>query len=255
MSNEKQDAVGFGVDIGGSGIKGALVNLDTGEFIGERVKIKTPKKSTPDAVAEIVGEIVAQKEWDGPVGICMPSVIKNQVALSAANIDKSWIGTNAHDTFAAVLGDREIAVLNDADAAGLAEVDHGLPAAKEGSVIFLTIGTGIGSAFFIDGKLFPNTEIGHLIVGEDEAEHQASSAVKDREDLSFKKWSKRIDMVLHEYEKLFHPKLFIVGGGISRSHEKWVPRLTIETPVESAQLRNTAGIVGAAMAVNGHVAP
>ncbi|WP_018295668.1 polyphosphate--glucose phosphotransferase [Corynebacterium lubricantis] len=252
MSNEH---IGFGVDIGGSGIKGALVNLDSGDFVGERVKIKTPFPSTPEAVAAVVAEIVSQKEWDGPVGICMPSVIKDQIALSAANIDKSWIGTNARDVFAKALGDREISVLNDADAAGIAEVEHGIAEASEGPVIFLTIGTGIGSAFFIDGKLFPNTELGHMLVGKKEAEHQASSAVKDREELSFKKWSKRIDKVLLEYEKLFNPKLFIVGGGISRSHEKWVPRLTLETPVKSAKLRNTAGIVGAAMAVAGHVTP
>lgn len=252
MSEKKQ---GFGIDIGGSGIKGAHVDLGTGEFIGKRLKTKTPQPATPEAIADCVADIVHQKEWDGPVGICMPSVIRNQTALSAANIDKSWIGVNARELFSSRLEGREVTVLNDADAAGLAEVRHGLPESREGAVIFLTIGTGIGSAFFIDGQLFPNTEIGHLIVGKKEAEHQASSAVKDKEELSFKKWSKRIDTVLHEYEKLFNPSLFVVGGGISRDHEKWVPRLTIKTPVKPAQLLNTAGIVGAAMALDGSVAP
>ncbi|WP_257158357.1 polyphosphate--glucose phosphotransferase [Corynebacterium cystitidis] len=252
MSKNKH---GFGVDIGGSGIKGAVVDLYAGEFVGDRLKVKTPKPATPEAIADCVAEIVKQKDWDGPVGICMPSVIRQQTALSAANIDKSWIGTNAHELFSSRLDGREVTVLNDADAAGLAEIRHGLPEARNGAVIFLTIGTGIGSAFFIDGQLFPNTEIGHMQVGKKEAEHQASSAVKDDEGLSFKKWSQRIDTVLHEYEKLFNPSLFVVGGGISRDHAKWIPRLTVETPVKPAQLLNTAGIVGAAMAMDGNICP
>ncbi|WIM66755.1 ROK family protein [Corynebacterium breve] len=252
MSNE---SIGLGIDIGGSGVKGALVNLDTGEFVGDRIKIATPKPSTPEAVADVVADIVHQKEWNGPVGICMPSVIKNQTALSAANIDKSWIGVNVHDLFTKRLEGRKVAVLNDADSAGLAEVAYGHENARQGSVIFLTFGTGIGSAFFMNGTLFPNTELGHMLVGKQEAEHQASSAVKENEELGFKKWAKRVDTVLAEYEKLFSPSCFIVGGGISREHEKWVPRLTVETPVYPAELRNRAGIVGAAMAVDGDVTP
>lgn len=248
--------IGFGIDIGGSGIKGARVNLDDGEFVGERAKIATPKPATPDAVAETVAEILRQEEWDGPVGIALPSVVRDQVTLSAANIDPAWIGTDVHELFHRHLGeDREISVLNDADAAGLAEVSFGEPIASRGGVIFLTFGTGIGSAFLTDGHLFPNTEIGHLVIGKEEAEHQASSAVKDREDLGFKQWAKRVSKVLAEYERLFSPSAFIVGGGISREHERWVPHLTIDTPVIPAQLRNRAGIVGAAMAVSTHLAP
>lgn len=249
----------FGIDIGGSGIKGARVDLDTGEFIGDRLKIATPSPATPDAVAETVAEILRQAEWDGDVGITLPSVVKDQVALSAANIDKSWIGTNVDELFHNHLGGREISVLNDADAAGLAEAAFGDPRARQGAVIFLTFGTGIGSAFLLDGQLFPNTEIGHMLVEVkgtiDESEHLASSAVKEREDLSYKKWAKRVNTVLKQFEALFNPHLFIVGGGISRDHEKWLPLLELNTPVIPAELRNRAGIVGAAMAAAEHVAP
>ncbi|QGU07579.1 Polyphosphate glucokinase [Corynebacterium occultum] len=249
------DNIAFGIDIGGSGIKGAKVNLDTGEFIGDRIKIKTPKPATPDAVAETVLEILNQAEWEGPVGITLPSVVKGQIALSAANIDPSWIGTDVHNLFQRHLGGREVSVLNDADAAGLAEVAFGDKRAQQGPVIFLTFGTGIGSALLLDGELFPNTELGHLEVDGREAEHRASSAVKDRKRLSYKKWAKRVSKVMAEYERLFNPQLFIVGGGISREHEEWVPRLDLNTPVIPAELRNQAGIVGAAMAVAKHVAP
>lgn len=247
--------IAFGIDIGGSGIKGAKVDLDTGEFIGDRIKIKTPRPATPDAVAETVLEILNEAEWDGPVGITLPSVIREQIAYSAANIDPSWIGTDVHELFQRHLGGREVSVLNDADAAGLAEVTFGDEKAKEGSVLFLTFGTGIGSAILINGELFPNTELGHLEVDGREAELRASSALKDRKGLSYKKWAKRVSKVMAEYERLFNPQLFIVGGGISREHEEWVPLLTIGTEVIPAKLRNQAGIVGAAMAVSKHVAP
>lgn len=245
----------FGVDIGGSGVKGAIVNMDTGEFVSERIKIATPQPATPEAVAETVAEIVRQHDWEGPVGICLPSVVKDQVALSAANIDDSWIGTDVHDLFGSHLPGRQLAVLNDADAAGLAEVAFGDEAVRTGAVVFLTFGTGIGSAFFINGTLYPNTEIGHMLVGKKEAEHQASSAVRDREELSYEKWAKRVSKVLNEYERLFNPSAFVVGGGISRKADKWVPLLTVDTPVVPAQLRNRAGIVGAAMAVWQNVTP
>lgn len=246
---------GFGIDIGGSGVKGAKVDFATGEFVGERIKIATPKPSTPEAVAEVVAEIVAQAEWDGPVGLTLPSVITHQIARTAANIDDAWVGTNVHDLFSQALGAREVAVLNDADAAGLAEVAFGDDICREGPVIFLTFGTGIGSALLVDGTLYPNTELGHLLIDGSEAEHLASSAVKDREELSYKKWAARVDSVLHEYERLFNPVAFVVGGGISRKAEKWVPRLTVNAEVTAAKLRNRAGIVGAAMAARDHVAP
>lgn len=247
--------IGFGIDVGGSGIKGARVDLESGEFIGDRIKIATPQPATPEAVADTMAEILRIAEWDGPVGITLPSVIKNQIALSAANIDKSWIDTDVQALFAEHIGEREYSVLNDADAAGLAEVAYGDPRAKEGVAILLTLGTGIGSAFLVGGTLFPNTELGHLIVDGKEAEKYASSAAKDRDELSFSQWAKRVSKILKEYERLFWPSLFIVGGGISRKADKWVPKLTNDTPVVPAQLRNRAGIVGAAMAAESGIKP
>ena len=248
--------ISFGIDVGGSGIKGAVVDLDSGQFMGDRIKIATPQPATPEAVAATVREIVDQAQWDGPIGITVPSIVKGQMVLSAANIDKSWIGIDTYELFHRHLGaDRHISILNDADAAGLAEVAFGEEKAKTGQVIFLTFGTGIGSAFLMDGRLWPNTEIGHLAVDGFEAEHQASSAVKDGLDLSFKKWAKRVDRVLDEYEALFNPDLFIVGGGISRRFDKWGKHLTIKTEVIPAGLRNKAGIIGAAMAVTREISP
>ena len=252
---ETTSALCCGIDIGGSGVKGAIVDMNTGEFLSDRIKIQTPQPATPDAVAETTAEIVRQLGWDGPVGICLPSVVTDHVARTAANIDDSWIGTDVHELFTRYLGGRDIAVLNDADAAGLAEVAFGDETARTGAIIFLTFGTGIGSAFLVDGELFPNTELGHMMVGDKEAEHQASSAVRDREELSYKKWAKRVSTVLAEYERLFNPSAFVVGGGISRKADKWVPLLTIDAPVVPATLRNRAGIVGAAMAVWKHVSP
>lgn len=245
----------FGIDIGGSGVKGALVDLDTGEFVGERTKIATPRPSTPDAVAEVAADIVRQAGWDGPVGLTLPSVVKEQTVLSAANIDKSWIGTDVQELFGRHFPGRELTVLNDADAAGLAESAHGDPLARTGTAIFLTLGTGIGSAFLLDGKLFPNTELGHLMVDGEIAEKRASSAAKDRDGLKHKQWAKRLNRALYEYEKLFHPQTFIIGGGISRKFDSWGPHIQIKTPVIPAQLRNRAGIVGAAMAVESGIKP
>ncbi|WPF65231.1 MULTISPECIES: polyphosphate--glucose phosphotransferase [unclassified Corynebacterium] len=242
-------SIGFGIDVGGSGVKGARVNLDSGEFASERIKILTPQPATPEAVAKVAAKIVEQAEWTGPVGVTVPGIVRNQVVESAANIDSSWVGTNAQELFSRHLGGRAVTVLNDADAAGLAEVTYGIPEAATGPVIFLTLGTGIGSAILIDGHLYPNSELGHLEVDGKEAEHRASSAVKERKDLSYKQWAKRVDKVLHAYEALFSPSLFIVGGGISRKSEKWIPLLTCRTEVVPARLLNTAGIVGAAMAV------
>lgn len=250
-----ETALGFGIDIGGSGIKGAVVDMATGELVGERATVATPQPATPAAIAHAVAKIVASCAWVGPVGIALPSVITGQIARTAANIDDSWVGLDVHELFTQALGGAPVSVLNDADAAGIAEVAFGDEAARNGAVIFLTFGTGIGSAFFSDGTLFPNTELGHMRIDGAEAEHFASSAVRDREQLSFAEWAARVDTILHEYARLLNPSAFVVGGGISGVAERWVPLLTVDVPVVPAALRNNAGIVGAAMAAHSHVAP
>lgn len=242
--------LGFGVDVGGSGIKGGVVDLDTGALVGERFKVPTPQPATPAGVADGVTAVVDHFEWKGPVGITLPGVITEQVMRTAANIDKSWIGTDVYELFGQKLGGRQVSVLNDADAAGIAEDAHGAGKGVSGVVMLLTFGTGIGSAILIDGKLVPNTELGHLRVGKHEAEHQASSRVKEDKGWSYEKWTEKVSEVLTTYEALFWPRLFIAGGGISRKSHKWIPLLTNSTPVVPAALLNTAGIVGAAMAVD-----
>ncbi|RZK94067.1 MAG: ROK family protein [Rhodococcus sp. (in: high G+C Gram-positive bacteria)] len=246
---------GFGVDVGGSGVKGGVVDLETGELVGDRIKLLTPQPSTPEAVAETVAEIIRQAEWDGPVGITLPSVVTGGVARSAANIDKHWIGTDARALFADALGGRLVTVLNDADAAGIAEDALGAGKDAKGVVILLTFGTGIGSAILHNGVLLPNTEFGHMEVDGKEAEHRAASSVKEKKDLSYKEWAAEVTRVLTRFENLLWPDLFIAGGGISRKHEKWIPHLTNRTPVVPAALLNTAGIVGAALAVETGIAP
>jgi polyphosphate glucokinase len=241
---------GFGIDIGGSGIKGALVDLEEGALIGDRFRIDTPRPATPEAVAEVVAEVVRHFDWDGPVGITLPAVIKKGVAHTAANIDHSWIGTDAGALFAKRLGRPidHIAMLNDADAAGMAEIRFGDPVARTGVTALLTFGTGIGSALFQDGKLVPNTEFGHLEVDGHDAEKKAAASVKDNEGLSYPQWAKRVHRYLTVLENLIWPDLFIVGGGVSKKSEKWVPLLDIRTKVVVASLQNNAGIVGAAAA-------
>ncbi|MFI6866695.1 polyphosphate--glucose phosphotransferase [Nocardia sp. NPDC050406] len=245
----------FGIDIGGSGVKGAAVDLATGELVHERIKIPTPHPSTPHAVAEAVAKLVAQAGWEGPVGVTLPSVVIDGVARSAANIDKSWIGTDARALFSVALGGRKVTVLNDADAAGLAEDHYGAAKDLTGQVILLTFGTGIGSAVMYHGVLMPNTELGHLEVDGCEAEHRAAASIKDRDGLTYPEWAAEVSKVLITLENLFWPNVFVVGGGISRDHEQWIPLLTNRTPVVAAHLKNTAGIVGAAMAVEAGIAP
>ncbi|MCU1470967.1 MAG: hypothetical protein JWQ39_2116 [Glaciihabitans sp.] len=246
---------GFGIDIGGSGVKGAAVDLATGELVQERIKVATPHPATPSAVAETVAKVVAQAGWDGPVGITMPSVIIGGVVRTAANIDKSWIGTDARALFAQALGGREVTVLNDADAAGMAEDRYGAAKDLDGLVMLLTFGTGIGSAVMYNGVLMPNSELGHLEVGGQEAEHRAAASIKDRDGLTYAEWAAEVSKVLVTLENLFWPKVFVAGGGISRDYAEWIPLLTNRTPVVAADLRNTAGIVGAAMAVSAGIAP
>ncbi|ASR35465.1 polyphosphate glucokinase [Prauserella marina] len=241
---------GFGIDIGGSGIKGALVDLEKGELIGDRLRIDTPQPATPGAVSDVVAEIVENFDWRGPVGITLPSVIKNGVALTAANIDRSWIDTDADALFAARLhrNPDDVALFNDADAAGIAEIRFGDPVTRSGVVALLTFGTGIGSALFHDGKLVPNTEFGHIEVDGHDAEKKAAASAKDNEGLSYPDWAKRVDRYLTVLENLIAPDLFVVGGGVSKKADRWVPLLDIRTPVIVASLLNNAGIVGAAAA-------
>jgi polyphosphate glucokinase len=248
---------GFGIDIGGSGIKGALVDLEEGALIGDRLRIDTPHPATPDSVAEVVAEVVRHFDWDGPVGITLPAVIKKGVAHTAANIDPSWIGTDAGALFAKRLERRveDFAMLNDADAAGIAEIRFGDPIARRGVTTLLTFGTGIGSAVFQDGKLVPNTEFGHLEVDGHDAEKRAAASVKDNEGLSYPHWANRVNRYLTVLENLIWPDLFIVGGGVSKKAEKWVPLLDVRTRVVVASLQNNAGIVGAAAAAAEGIQP
>lgn len=239
---------GFGIDVGGSGIKGGIVDLDTGQLIGDRIKLLTPQPATPSAVAKTIAEVVHGFGWPGPLGVTYPGVVTHGVAQTAANVDKSWIGTNASEVIAAELGGQAVTVLNDADAAGLAEERYGAGKDNSGLVILLTFGTGIGSAVIHNGKLIPNTEFGHLEVGGKEAEQRAASSVKERKGWSYEKWAKQVTRVLVAIENAMWPDLFIAGGGISRKADKWVHLLENRTPVVPATLQNAAGIVGAAMA-------
>ncbi|MEV6769373.1 polyphosphate--glucose phosphotransferase [Nocardia sp. NPDC051030] len=255
MSHKAHKSHAFGVDIGGSGIKGGIVHLETGLLKGKRIRLPTPQPSTPQVVAETVAKIVESAGWDGPVGITLPSVITEGTVRTAANIDPSWIGVHAVDLFSGVLDGREVTVLNDADAAGLAEDKFGAAKDHAGVVLLLTFGTGIGSALIYRGTLVPNTEFGHMEVGGVEAEHRAASSVKDRDNLTYEQWAVEVSRVLEQFEKLLWPEVIVAGGGVSREAEQWVPLLTNATPVVAATLHNTAGIVGAAMAVRDHLKP
>jgi polyphosphate glucokinase len=237
----------LGIDVGGSGIKGAPVDTETGQLLGERVRIKTPKRAEPEPVVEVVAEIAKSFDWKGPIGIGFPAPIKSGITMMAANVSEKWVGTNADDLFTKVTG-CDCTMINDADAAGLAEMKFGAGKGQPGTVIMITLGTGIGSAIFYRGVLLPNTEFGHLEVQGWEAESRASDAARQRDDLSWKKYAKRLNLFLTAMERLFWPDLIIIGGGISKESEKYIPLLSIETPIVPAQLLNEAGIVGAALA-------
>ena len=237
----------LGIDVGGSGIKGAPVDTKTGKVLAERVRIKTPKNAEPEPVAKVVAEIAQSFDWKEPIGIGFPAPIKGGVALMAANVSNQWVGTNADELFTQTTG-CDCTLINDADAAGLAEMKFGAGKGQPGTVVMVTLGTGIGSAIFHRGNLLPNTEFGHLEIEGKDAEHRASDAVRQRAGLSWKKYAKRLNRFLAAMEKLFTPDLFIIGGGISKESEKYIPLLKIETPIVAAQLLNEAGIVGAALA-------
>jgi polyphosphate glucokinase len=237
----------YGIDIGGSGMKGALVDTQTGELLSERQRVPTPQPSTPEAVAKVVGQLCAQVGSPRLVGTTFPAIIQHGVARSAANVDQAWIGTDADKIFTETSG-AEVYVLNDADAAGLAEVRFGAARGVKGLVIVLTFGTGIGSAILVDGRLVPNSELGHLEIDGKDAERRAAAAAREREDLSFAEWAKRVNRYLQHVEALFTPDLFVLGGGVSKRSGKWVPLLSVKTPIRIAELLNNAGIVGAAIA-------
>jgi polyphosphate glucokinase len=241
----------LGIDIGGSGIKGAVVDLETGQLVTERHRIETPQPSKPNAVAAVVAQVVNHFEWRGVIGCTFPAIVRHGVTMTAANVDKSWIGTHAEKLFAEVTGN-PVRLLNDADAAGVAEMTYGAGRGRGGVVMILTFGTGIGSAIFHDGKLLPNTEFGHLpmpikgII----AEHYCSDRVRKEDDLKWGEWARRVNNYFEVLELLFSPDVFIVGGGVSKKAEKFIPLLKAQAAIVQAELQNDAGIVGAAMAAH-----
>jgi len=245
----------LGIDIGGSGIKAAPVDVATGKLLATRQKLVTPRPALPGAVADVVKDLVAWFSWSGPVGITFPGVVTDGVTRTAANLDPAWIGLDAVSLFAKAAG-IPVRVLNDADAAGMAEMTFGAGVGELGTVLMLTFGTGIGSALFTQGILVPNTEFGHIEIRGEEAEKRASEHAKELNDLSWGKWAGRVDEYLHHMEALLSPHLIIVGGGISRQADKWVPRLTgIRARIMPAVMLNDAGIVGAAMAATSSAGP
>jgi len=252
MSDDKKDKnkhhqVAFGIDIGGSGIKGAPVDLKAGEFAADRLRIPTPEPSTPDAVSKTVAAVVEsfQLDKDVPIGVTFPAVILHGVAQSAANVDKTWIGTDVSKAIRESTG-RKVLAVNDADAAGYAEVKYGAAKGVDGVVMVVTLGTGIGSALIVDGHLVPNTELGHLEIDGFDAESRAADSARDREDLDWAQWAERLQRYFSVVENLFWPDLFVVGGGVSKHYEKFLPLLDLRTRIIPAELRNAAGIVGAA---------
>jgi polyphosphate glucokinase len=238
---------GFGVDIGGSGIKGCTVNLRSGSLDEQRVRLPTPVPATPTAVAELVAAITNEFGWHGPMGVTLPSVLKHGIALTAAHLDPAWKGLAADKLFSEYCR-VPVVVLNDADAAGLAEMRFGAGRDHDGVVLLLTFGTGIGSALFVDGELVPNTELGHLQVDGVDAEIRAAASARDDEELSWADWAARVSRYLQVLEGLMWPDLIIAGGGVSKKADKWLSLLECRTPVVAAALRNDAGIVGAAAA-------
>jgi polyphosphate glucokinase len=237
----------IGIDFGGSGIKAAPVDLERGDFAAKRERIKTPQPSTPEAVAEVMAELVSRfDETDTPVGVTVPGVIRHGEAFSAANIDKAWIGVDVDALLTKRLG-REVHVVNDADAAGLAELRYGAAKGHQGVVIVTTLGTGIGSALLYRGLLVPNTELGHLEVEGYDAEKRAASSIKDKEGLTYPEWAERLTVYYRTLERLFSPDLLVVGGGVSKDSDQFLHLIDIGTEIVPAKLHNRAGIVGAAV--------
>lgn len=237
----------FGIDFGGSGIKGAPVDLVAGEFAAERARIETPAKSTPENVAEVFKQVLANfPDEHGPIGVTVPGVVLHGVVRSAANIDKAWLGCDADKLFTKATG-RDVHVINDADAAGLAESRYGAAKGHQGLVLVTTLGTGIGSALIYNGVLVPNSELGHLEIDGKDAEHRAANSVREEEGLSWEKWAKRLTTYYRTLEALFSPDLFVVGGGVSKKADNFLPLIDIDTEIVPAMLLNDGGIIGAAL--------
>jgi len=237
----------LGIDIGGSGIKAAPVETTTGTFLADRRRIATPEGAKPGDVAKVVKKLAKHFAWKGAIGCCFPASIQHGVARTAANVDESWIGINIQHLFAAATG-CPVRVLNDADAAGLAEMRFGAGKGVDGLVLIVTIGTGLGTALFTDGVLVPNTELGHIEMNGEDAEMQASDAARKRENLSWKAWAGRFDQYLQMMRALLWPDLIILGGGGSKKLDKFLPYLTLDMPIVPAATLNNAGIIGAALA-------
>ena len=236
----------FGIDIGGSGMKAAVVDLDTGTLVTDRFRIDTPQPATPAAMAEVVVALVEHHGWTGTVGCAFPAVVRGGIVGSAANIDRSWIDVDADRTFTDAIG-AEVHMINDADAAGLAEVTYGAAKGRSGVVMMLTFGTGIGSGLFVDGTLVPNTELGHLELDGHDAEKRAAASVRKPQGLTWEEWGERVERYMAHVEDLFSPDLFVVGGGASKKASRWLDSVSIDTEIAVAAMHNDAGIVGAAL--------
>jgi polyphosphate glucokinase len=246
MNEDLASSSVVGIDIGGTGIKGAPVDMAEGKLAAERVRLLTPHPATPEAVADVVGEVLQQIGVPGPVGLTLPAVVRRGIVQTASNIDHAWIGLDAVQLFSKATG-RPTAVVNDADAAGLAEHRFGAGRGQDGLVAVITLGTGIGSALFVDGTLVPNSECGHLPLHHGEAESWAAESVREHDELSWKKYAHRLQAYLELVERVLWPELIIIGGGVSKSADKFLPKIKLRTPVVPAQLHNDAGIVGAAL--------
>ncbi|MCL2515266.1 MAG: ROK family protein [Microbacteriaceae bacterium] len=245
MTTQVKHAIG--IDIGGTGIKGGVVDLETGQLVTDRVKLPTPEGGKPDDIAEVTKKVLEQLDADPglPVGIDFPAVVRHGKTMSAANVSKKWIGFEAEKFFEQAIG-HPILFVNDADAAGYAETEYGAAKGRQGVIMLTTLGTGIGSALIVDGMLVPNTELGHLEIDGHDAEKRAAYSAKEREDLSWEKWAKRLTTYYSTLEKLFSPDLFIVGGGVSKNFAEWGDLVKIDTELIPAQFLNNAGILGAA---------
>jgi polyphosphate glucokinase len=246
----------IGIDIGGTGIKGALVNTKKGQLVSERIRFDTPDGATPEEVIAKVAEIVDQldSDKDTPIGICFPAIIKDGVTLSAANVSKDWVGVKAEKLFSKALN-RKVVLLNDADAAGVAEIKYGAGQERKGLVLMVTLGTGIGTALFMNGKLIPNSELGHLEIDGVDYESMASFSAKERENLSFADWAKRLTKYFNMLDRLLSPDLIIVGGGVSKQHEEFLPLIETNIKMVPAESKNNAGIIGAAFIARRRLKP